>query len=170
MAEKAVLRPNYLVHYQPGWFIWARSWDYGIYHISDQQWLRGACASAQSHQSLRWWHTWSMEVNEGSNQTPDIYSTGWLRMCVWRMSLRRTKRTIICLGSSTSLPPWMPGSITLQNTTDMQYMTRFNITYLSRDMTKPTKWVCAQLRLRSAWASAQSDQSLRCPHKETLGP
>ena len=35
-------------------------------------------------------------------------------------------------------------------------------TKLSRDMTKPTKWVCAQRRLISAWASAQSDQSLRC--------
>ena len=34
-------------------------------------------------------------------------------------------------------------------------------TYLSRDMTKPTKWLCAQQRLRSAWASAQSDQRLR---------
>ena len=30
--------------------------------------------------------------------------------------------------------------------------------------------MCAQLRLRSAWASAQSDQSLRCPHEESLGP
>ena len=30
---------------------------------------------------------------------------------------------------------------------------------------KPTKWLCAQQRLRSAWASAQSDQSLRCPHE-----
>ena len=28
----------------------------------------------------------------------------------------------------------------------------------------------AQRRLRSAWASAWSDQSLRCPHEETLGP
>ena len=37
-------------------------------------------------------------------------------------------------------------------------------------MTKPTKWVCAQRRLWLAWASAQSDQSLRCPHEETLGP
>ena len=27
----------------------------------------------------------------------------------------------------------------------------------------------AQRRLRSAWAYAQSDQSLRCPHEETLG-
>ena len=33
---------------------------------------------------------------------------------------------------------------------------------MSRDMTKPTKWLCAQRRLRSVWASDQSDQSLRC--------
>ena len=42
--------------------------------------------------------------------------------------------------------------------------------YLSRDMTKPTKWLCAHRRLISAWASAQSDQSLCCPHEEALGP
>ena len=30
--------------------------------------------------------------------------------------------------------------------------------------------VGAQWRLRSAWASAQSDQRLRCPHEETFGP
>ena len=30
--------------------------------------------------------------------------------------------------------------------------------------------MCAQRKLRSAWASAQSDQSLRCPHEESLGP
>ena len=29
---------------------------------------------------------------------------------------------------------------------------------------------CAPSEDRSAWASAQSDQSLRCPHEETLGP
>ena len=34
--------------------------------------------------------------------------------------------------------------------------------HLSHDMTKPTKWVCAQRRLRSVWASAKSDRSLRC--------
>ena len=42
--------------------------------------------------------------------------------------------------------------------------------YMSHDMTKPTKWVFAQQRLGSVWASALSDQSLRCPHEETLGP
>ena len=30
--------------------------------------------------------------------------------------------------------------------------------------------MCAQRRLKSACASAQSDQSLRCPHEETLYP
>ena len=34
--------------------------------------------------------------------------------------------------------------------------------HMSRLMTKPTKWLCGQRRLRSAWAFAQSDQSLRC--------
>ena len=30
--------------------------------------------------------------------------------------------------------------------------------------------MCAQRTLRSAWESAQSDQSLLCPHEESLGP
>ena len=35
---------------------------------------------------------------------------------------------------------------------------------------KTNKMMCAQRRLRSAWASAQSDQSLPCVHEESLGP
>ena len=34
--------------------------------------------------------------------------------------------------------------------------------YQNRLMTKQAMWLCAKQRLRSAWASAQSDQSLRC--------
>ena len=34
--------------------------------------------------------------------------------------------------------------------------------HLSRNMTKPTKWLCAQRQLRSAWSYAQSDQRLSC--------
>ena len=37
--------------------------------------------------------------------------------------------------------------------------------YFSRSMTKPTKWL-----VRLVKTSAQSDQSLRCPHEEALGP
>ena len=33
---------------------------------------------------------------------------------------------------------------------------------MSHDMIKPAKWVCAQKKLRSAWASTQSDQSSLC--------
>ena len=35
---------------------------------------------------------------------------------------------------------------------------------------KTNKVTVRQRRLRSAWASAQSDQSRRCPHEESLGP
>ena len=76
--------------------IGASSWDYGTYHPGDKQRLRQACTSAQSHQSLRCSPTWSMEVDERSDQNSDIYSpTGWLCMCVWRMSLWRMESTII---------------------------------------------------------------------------
>ena len=34
--------------------------------------------------------------------------------------------------------------------------------YMDRSTTKPANVLCAQRRLRSAWASAQSDHSLRC--------
>ena len=38
---------------------------------------------------------------------------------------------------------------------------------LSSSMTNQQNDLCGQRRLRSAWASAQSDQSLRCPHVRT---
>ena len=53
--------------------IWASSWDYDTYRIGDQRKLRRFCASAQSRQSLRCSHTWSMELDEGSDRKSDIY-------------------------------------------------------------------------------------------------
>ena len=35
---------------------------------------------------------------------------------------------------------------------------------------RTNKMACAPSEDRSAWASAQSDQSFRCPHEESLGP
>ena len=72
--------------------------------IGDQRRLRRACASAQSRQSLRCSHTWSMEVNEGSR--PNIRHLApldWLRMRVWRMSWQRTKSAIISWAGSNKL-------------------------------------------------------------------
>ena len=49
------------------------STDYGTYHIGDQRMLRRACASTQTRQSLHCSHTGSMEEDEGSDKTSDIY-------------------------------------------------------------------------------------------------
>ena len=49
---------------------------------------------------------------------------------------------------------WMP------NLQWISLQSRSQEPHLSCLMTKPTKWLCAQRRLRSTWASAQSDQSL----------
>ena len=51
---------------------WASSWDCGTYRIGDNRRLRRACASVQSRQSLCCSHTWTMEVDEGSDQKSDI--------------------------------------------------------------------------------------------------
>ena len=56
----------------------------------------------------------------------------------------------------------------------------FRIFMVDMPIDKTSKWatswqnqqdgMCAQQRLRSACAFAESDQSLRCPHEETLDP
>ena len=46
---------------------------------------------------------------------------------------------------------------------------RPKIKQLSHSTTKQQNDPCAQRRLRSAWTSAESDQSLHCPLEETLG-
>ena len=63
-----------MLHVLPLFEIWASSWDCGTYHIGDLRRLRRACAPAQSRQSLRCLHIWSVEVNEGSDQKSDIKS------------------------------------------------------------------------------------------------
>ena len=153
---------------------WASSWDYGTYHIGDQQMLRRTCASTQSRQSLRCSYTWSIEADEGSDQKLDIYPTGWLRMHVWRMSelaqmyLRNEpwykKHDLGGLQpgkTQTSLPSLRSCSEQSHEKRDLSVV-QYEILQMSQSTTKPTKWVCTQRRLRSAWASAQSDQSLPC--------
>ena len=52
----------------------------------------------------------------------------------------------------------------------MYRLNTFTHDNMSREMTKQTKLVRAQRRLRSACTSAKSDQSFRCPNEESLGP
>ena len=60
--------------------------------------------------------------------------------------------------------------LTVINTSFCETNNHVSTLEMSRLVTKPAQWLCAQWRLRSAWASAQSDQSLRCAHEESLGP
>ena len=46
----------------------------------------------------------------------------------------------------------------------------FGISHKVHHMTKPTKWSCAQQRLRSARASTQSDQSWLCAQQVAKDP
>ena len=73
----------------------------------------------------------------------------------FQLSLRCLRNTRWTVFSNTSI---LEAIQPVRELFDYLYASR----YMSHNMTKPTKWVCAQRRLRSAWASAQSDQCLRC--------
>ena len=168
-------------------YIWTGPWEYA--GTDDQRRLRRACASAQSRQSLRC---------STKNQTSS--PTGWPCMRVWRTSLRRTKSTIssyrldLC---HDRCDPSLSRAIcfldkkkrTAPMSNQNQWWTRILATIKKNKESVPlliaiaapfllwaASWrnqqndMCAQRRLRSAWACAQSDQSLRCPHGESLGP
>ena len=155
-------------------FIWASSWDYGTYHIGDQQRFRRAWASAQSHQSLRCSHTlygsrWKVQLrirhlahwmaahaplkNEFTEDEMCHNLMRWpifRRSCQWRESADISiTRTWIC--------QW---SHIIHQVIDNFLIFLFSL--LLWNFKWAAAWqnqqngMCAQRRLRSAWASAQS--------------
>ena len=52
----------------PNFAVWVSPRDFCTNHIVGQSRLRGACASTQSHRSLRYSHTHTMEVDVGLDQ------------------------------------------------------------------------------------------------------
>ena len=75
---------------------WARSWDYCASHIGDQRRLRQTCACAQSRHRAFAVRTHNVcKSTKGPSKNQISSATGWLRMRVWGMSLRRTKSTLI---------------------------------------------------------------------------
>ena len=138
-----------------------------LWYLS-HRWTAKALRSLARAFAVRTYEVWKETKGLTKNQTSS--STGWLRMCVWRMSLWRMKSAIIswdgsfnfsCLASQfwDHCKQCRPRS----DTEECSVSSRSTLfAQLSCDMIKPTKWVCAQRSLRSAWASTQSDQSLRC--------
>ena len=77
------------------------------------------------------------------------------------MGLQRTKSTIISWAAHCALRCPRSRRVPKHYQSHGGYKTRRKASYnakndLSCDMTKPTKWLCAQRRLRSAWASSLS--------------
>ena len=58
---------------------------------------------------------------------------------------------------------WIPGNVHLKD--NEQHIT---IRIWAAAWQIQQHGLCAEWRLRSAWAFAQSDQSLHCPHEESL--
>ena len=84
---------------------WASSSDYGTYHIGNRRRLRWACTFEQSPQSLRCSHTWSMEVDEGSDQKSNIYRHWMDAHAQLKNALWRTKSIIISWHGSVNVQP-----------------------------------------------------------------
>ena len=83
-----------------------------------------------------------------------------VRLCVWSF-LMFPILFVQIVGALAKRPGTSPFTCVIRT-----FTLAGSIIQMSRDMTKPTKWLCAQRRLRSAWASSQSALSLRCPHKK----
>ena len=83
---------------------------------------------------------------------------------------RMTKKTLL---REFPFPTWMTKTFLKEFPFPTYWMCKYLFKVVDR---MSTSWqnqqnsMCAQRRLRSAWAFAQSDQSLRCPHEERLGP
>ena len=110
-------------------------------------------------------------------------------MCIWRMSLQRTKSAIISWAGSIYIklvPVWRQPYVLqyrfvsgLLSVNGKLPVLKFRYRYIENKQNldsylsckpphdKTNKMACAP---REDSASAQSDQSLRCPHEESLGP
>ena len=80
---------------------------------------------------------------------------------VWHLSTKKILVkifvTILQLHRLLRQVGWMGYAMYMQ----ARYFLLLFVNHLSHLVTKPAMWLCGQRRLRSAWASAQSDQSLR---------
>ena len=93
----------------------------------------------------------------------DSGKTGRMPRLIWVFA-RRTRHFVwFCLEVAyinVFQPAHMKRALIAGETEDHRKAFTVRVHNMSRLMTKPTKWLCAQRR--SAWASVPSDQSFRC--------
>ena len=136
------------------WKNWARSCENVSYAIWEQQRCRSACASAQSDQHLcfsllRQYDTYTCFIKSFKIVTSFCSWAGWFETDLVENSWRQV---FAWCGSDDD---------------DIRNSFNTNILIWVAARQNQQNHLCAQRRLRSAWASAQSDQNLRCLHEET---
>ena len=163
---------------------WAVSWQNQQNIRCAQRRLRSVWASAQSDQSLRCPHEETLGPHLPTECTAKTLRWAQRPFCWFSHELAQMRcMDWQCVYSFDQFPATliMYYTISLHCNTKLYERTSIHLQlaklpttpildcgtliitkYLSRDMTKPAKWLCAQRRLRSAWASAQADLSLRC--------
>ena len=94
--------------------------------------------------------------------------SSWLKMACISVHIKLGDKYRICLFHQYNVCGYSNGNsiLWLNQCRYIVYLwnigtqSQFTDKYMSRLKTKPTKWLCAQRRLRSAWKCAKSDQSL----------
>ena len=128
---------------------WAASSEFGTYRLCEQRRFRRACASAQSRQNLRCSLIQAVSQEEPSDRKPDPWP-------LW-MAGHAQLKFVMTECSKTQIRLTRPNcNVKIKDFCRIvRKLFRLN-SIMSCDMTKPTKWVCAQQSLRSACASAES--------------
>ena len=170
--------------------IWAASSEFGTYRLCEQRRFRRACASAQSRQNLRCLFIQAVSQEEPSDRKPDPWPLWMAGHAQLKFVMTECSKTQIRLTGLTWFIPLFRcyrykvvkearvcdqyrrhyESLKYHQTLGLKTFTGTPMLHNWAATWQNQKRVCAQRRIRSAWASTQSDQSLRCLHEESLGP
>ena len=148
------------------------AWQYILLLVvcqTDQRGVRHQCIFGLFvcfHYSVRTWKLTCLFSSSVSSSSPSsklkLYLSRYdlllsLKVYLLVSIVQSTTAMIGLTQGQSTVPPGVVGPNMTDTAAGMIWTRK-----LSRVMIKPTKWMCAQRRLWSAWASAQSDQSLRC--------
>ena len=128
-------------------------------YVTGYSFYKGSFLGKNIMQLLESWIHSSIQSNSRGNLLTSCLSTYMDNFCISN-GLNFVKYTVYVHFVITRQLAW-------EHATQYHIM-QHSLLHLSRSMTKPKNDLCAQWRLRSAWA--QSDLHLCCLHEETLGP
>ena len=176
---------------------WAAPSEFGTYRLCEQRRFRRACASAQSRQNLRCSLIQAVNQEEPSDRKPDpwpLWMAGHAQLKFVMTECSKTQIRLTGLKWYSHMIRWQfknkwgTYSLRVDKTKikkvgfyvfylNLKYRTtymtltdcRYNCTYEPRH-DKTNKMAVRPAKSQVSLSTTQSDQSLCCPHEETLGP